>query len=292
MIFKVVGYMKKSISFLMLIVAWTNSLEILAGSSRAFFLRTPQFREAMRRQLSSSTKSTTPITLNTSKLPTSLVNRYQQTNSPSTFFSNRTASFFNNTSSTKWKIPSVIAATLVLFEAKHLLTSYSRENDITKAVEKLKSESWDKQPAESMNDIAEKFQHTKKGAEKLAEFKTLTKEVIPLYQTFKQDGAEKFIDAIVTKYNNPLGDAFRQSSAYRYMFKKLSPEKKEDLLSKIEIKKISRENELKELITEPGLLWGRRQKTAFSPDEKRAIFNLEREIKILNETTKTVTEQS
>jgi hypothetical protein len=276
-------YMKKSISFIFLLLTCVNSLEILAGSSRAFLLRTPQFRKAMRRQFSSNISM--PKT-------TSLLSGSKQINSPR-FLGNGTTNFFTNkSSSAKWKIPSVIAATLVLLETKHLLTSYSRENEITKAVEKIKNESWAEPQTEELKKITQKFQHTQKGAKKLAEFKTLTKEVIPLYQTFKHDGTEKFIDAIVTKYNNPLGNAFRQSSAYRDMFKKFSPEEKKELLSKVENQKLNKENELKELTTEPGWIWGRRQKTALSPDEKNAIFNLEREIKILNETAKTVADQS
>lgn len=277
-----VSYMKRSILFIFFLLI--NSLEILAGSSRAFLLRTPQFREAMRRQFSS----------NISNIPktTSLLSGSKQINSPR-FLGNGASNFFTNkSSSSKWKIPSVIAATLVLLETKHLLTSYSREKEITKAVEIIKSKSWDEPRTEEMSEITKKFQHTQKGAEKQAEFKALQEEIIPLYKRFKRDGAEKFIDTIITKYSNPLGDKFRQSLTYRDMFKKFSPEEKDELLSKVENQKLNRENELKELTTEPGWLWGRRQKTALSPDEKSAIFNLEREIKILNETTKTVTEQS
>ncbi len=268
--------MKNNFLFILLLTACLNFLNLCA-SSRTFLLHTPQFQGAIRRQLSSNV-SYTPK-------PTSLLSGYKSSNSPnftSRFFGKQSSNLFTNKTPIKFSVPKVIAATLVLFETKHLLTSYYREKEIASALEQIKNEPWE--DPSKFQDLTKKRQHTHVGAASQAELKLFQEKAIPLYKTFKGYGSEKFIDEILAKYSDWQGDKFRHSAAYKEIFKKFKPHEKEQLLSIIEEQMLHRKNKLETLITEPGWFWTIRQKTEFSPAERNSISVLKKEIEILEET--------
>lgn len=291
--------MKKIFSFLLLIALCANSSDLFASSSRlwaagpiarnlySFLHPTPPTITTVSRSL--STNSASPATLHIPKSNISLLNGYKYGNAPK-FMSNQ----ITNQASKKWPlVPSLIAATLVLFETKHLITSYYREAEATMALKQAKNEPWTEEKQFAFEEITKKFQHTDKGAEQQKQLKILQEKVIPLYLIFKRDGAEKFLHEMLTTYSNREGIKFRNSPEYKDMFKKFTPKEKQDLLSTIEDRILNKENELQELTTEPGWFWTRRPKEngTLSRDEIRAVQDINKELEILKQT-KNIIEQS
>lgn len=282
-----VGYMKKTLLFGLLLAVCLNFLDLFAGS-RAFLLRTPQFREAARRQFSSSV-------VNTPKPTSHLFSGYKLTN-PSNFSSrylgNKSNNFFTNTPSSKWRVPSIIATMLVLFETKHLITSSYREIEAMKAHEQIKNEPWTEEKQFAFEEITKKFQHTPKAAEQQKKLKLLQEKAIPLYLIFKRDGAAKFLHEMIAAHDDSEINKSEQLYAYKELFKKFTPEEKNELLASIKEQILNRKNEYEALTTKPGWFWIRRPKTEkFSLDEIGALHIINRELKILNEAKKII-EQS
>lgn len=265
-----VGYMKRNVLFILLLIIGTNSID--AGSSRLWAVR-PMLQNLSKR-----------FSSNVSNVPraTSLLSTNPSIFSSRSFSKGTNNSFSTNQSLLKLNIPKVIAATLVLFETKHLLTSYYREKEITSALEQVKNEPWEKDS--KFDDITQKFQHTERGKKAQVQLISIQEKAMPLYLIFKNNGPESFLNAIVKNYSDYPGDAFRRSPEYMRMFTKFTPEEKQQLLSTIDEQISNKEKELELLTTEPGWIWGTRQKTAFSLDEKNIIFTIKKELEILNET--------
>lgn len=269
--------MKKIFSFLLLIAVCLNSLDLFAGSSR-LWIAEPAARSLYSRYFSSN-RAIVPTRPPTSRFPTSLLSGYRSAN----LFRSLSNQAINQTSR-KWPVvPSVIAATLVLFETKHLINSYYNETVAKKAA---------KDPENlDLKSIIELAQNTSKGKEYQHKLKMI-QTADSLSQILESDGPEKFLYEILTKYRDHEGDKFRHSPEYKDIFKKLAPEEKEKLLETIKEQTFNRENEYEALTTDPGWLWGRRPKTEkLSFDENRAVQHINKELEILNET-KNIIERS
>lgn len=272
----VVKSMRKFHIFLLFTMASSLSLFNLFAGSRSLFLRTPQFQQLMKRQLSLSSKRMAPIKPRSN--PSSLLSRHKPLNQPKPL----SYQTIIQVSQKRPFIPSVIAATLALFWSKDFLARSYNEILVKKAAEQIANGPWTPETASLFPNIATKHQFTEKGKQAKEQLLTLQQKAAPLYNTFKTHGAEQFIQQILTKRNDVMEKRFRNSDEFKNIFKKFTPQEKELLLATIDQQISTKENIIEELTTEPGWFWTKRPRDA-SQEEKRTIHEATEELKILKE---------
>ena len=154
----------------------------------------------------------------------------------------------------------------------------------TKALEELKKNPWDEGSEKMFTEIAERNKFSDKGRL----LQKLQQEAIPLYNAFKKGGPENFLSHLLSnKYSTYDAERFLSSYHFELFIKKLTPEEKNQIRFAIEEQILKRNNEIEDLTTDPGWLWGRREKAEpQSSDTKKRISTIKKELIILKAAEK------